>query len=883
MLGSSVILDYSSFTKQLVDSLDTAELFLREKGNKSDEEAQNACRLTRFALRHFKEIQTYLNTEKYKNFRDKMWNLILDFPFENLLSYNSSTQRECLLGMTSLVVKRNLDYIRRTVSELDDLVKSKEITREVDLEKIRLGCRVSSLFVAHRHFLKRDENIDHRLKNIKKHIQTQSPRPKSLGALAEIFIQYRTNKRGLKEEAANLLIKDAADDQHYSGKYGIPAIKEDEDLITEDTDEWTLIDTHEEREESIIPIDILEETEEPIIKIHRQENPLVVVGAFDPSKNTLAMNFVKKIMDGFLQGVVQIFRKQEFQSALAQSWIEKSVHCSADFQSFLQAFLPQFFKNHFPFFLTHIEALLHEILTNEKISKDTDEWLLCSLLPRYLSEENTLSPISEELILSLLRPKVSETPTKESEPETTQSAKEEQTIAKEVENSVKQEQTKIIEDFLSSTIRHYAPTLIEAGAKVFIDALQDDYIRSQFSTALAQVFSDLIPKSLGNTEKLMNTLVFVLIEKHSTNLVNEIAKALLESLGNEAIREAFIKWILTIAVPGFFTKPKGLNEKKKAIVLSFLSGLQQFFVDFNQSLSTVGEMSNLAPEDKDADAFETQIIALMNAQMRKKKGSVVLTKDSEETYSNLYREVRSLLGAYITPAKTPEGQQRQDLLMVTLSIFLRRIVDGLFSPDAFAVIIDKLMEDPLSFEAPDEPPPPRTEDTKDSVFTIHLRDSVKRLVTVVASVGSKNVSAFLMKNTISLILSFFNKKIDILEEQLNNMAMSKCTIKPPFLGKQLLFTKEGEPALLDCFSKDPVEIRKIKAKIKATVDQNKLYEQIKTSIDPKYSTVLSYAKGMINSYPKYGYIFMQRKLLLMMLFTYVENYMKNWRNYLPKK
>lgn len=457
------------------------------------------------------------------------------------------------------------------------------------------------------------------------------------------------------------------------------------------------------------------------------------------------------------------------------------------------------------------------------------------------------------------------------------------------------EQFKSISKFGKSLLIDYGPQILERASGALVEALKIKKNRDLFIDLLIGILIPGLSSSAENpfTQKVVNVGRSAL-QKRMPDLINDVVGYTTKTLRDPKDGPEFVALAMEYLTPLCFQATTASPTFKKQLLVTLLSSVKDFMKDLNSSLEELAKTQKeaLSPQDE-----ELKLIHLMNSRIKAKKLPIIVPDHMNTAMmkENVLNVTQTLLKTFMSP--TPDNpasfSPKQQLLLFVLSLYLHKIVDRIFSPDTLCVLIDRILENPLSLSSTVNPPTPPLDGRLDEKYTAKLSTLFHELaIEVIKMGGTPSYLQSLIDLLEPLIKSKLNKAASeahkSLEEVMSTPFLSDTVITPVLILDQILYnktkpTKEGEKVqrlpvlnMMQFLSDSPPDVEVIRKRVNADI-KKKPYANIKSLIDANVSTpvriglkalpIESFCQNLTDRVYKLS----QQEMLMKMLFGYLSH------------
>lgn len=321
-------------------------------------------------------------------------------------------------------------------------------------------------------------------------------------------------------------------------------------------------------------------------------------------------------------------------------------------------------------------------------------------------------------------------------------------------------------------------------------------------------------------------------------------------------------------------------HKKKELGSDLDNRLGQFISKLNQAVAIT---------DSDKISLEKEEDFLIN-EINKKRHQIgkktVLSNGLHK--QKVFKLLRSYLNDLINEMNPDESHQSKFIRLYSY-LFL---VENLFSPYAFSVIIDRILVDGLCFEDANVEKN-HLQTTKgmkqgDDLFAKELGAEIYAILNELMGLGAPAGATHLLAKSLQTFVYYKSDKIGArAAENLSEILATPTLIRPIILLDQLLFKDVGSvrvPSLLEFFAMRDDKKKKFQAELEKRID-TKLYNFLLKTLNEKVSknekaskvskaavwtaTQTSSLKAFCNTLSTHLYRLTQQPKLLQMLFIYI--------------
>jgi len=454
------------------------------------------------------------------------------------------------------------------------------------------------------------------------------------------------------------------------------------------------------------------------------------------------------------------------------------------------------------------------------------------------------------------------------------------------------DQFRSINAFGRSFLIHYGPHIVSGVSLALVETLRNPLKNEEFYNLL---FSFINPELAKNHVSSFTEQLFLhlreALKKQMPALIKSMTMSVVDTLKDEKLGPKFAVLGLDYLTPLCFKKSNDSPDFKKQLILHILSSIKEFLTDLNSCLVEV--YKNDKPQENIKDE-ETILIHLINRKL-KSKGMRIIVPDHQnaaEIRKNIRGEIEDILNLWFDSQSAEKDPKRQ-LMIFLLNSYLSKMIDRVLSPDTLCILINRLLDTPLTFDnsaLKTTSTTAKSPDLLDKKYTKNLSTLLHDLFFEIIKMGE---TSSILTSIIEFLEPIVKSKMkDAAKEAHKNIdeAVKKEFINDTIIGPiifldQFLYDKAKEESSADMFTRKPSltkfasmtppEFKEIRQRVDKDI-KRRPSEKVRELIDNNLSFPLRMGLKALNiekfcqNLTERLYRLSQQELLMKILLSYIK-------------
>lgn len=372
-------------------------------------------------------------------------------------------------------------------------------------------------------------------------------------------------------------------------------------------------------------------------------------------------------------------------------------------------------------------------------------------------------------------------------------------------------------DLLNFIFQFYLPSIL----KTSITSLQSILSDPTQQTNLGRYLEAFLTNFGADLKVDTIELVAYVIQHNIAAPVEKGAEELIKKTQEKHLNIKLTELLNNVLLDMFFVQPGPVNENIKKILVSVITSLHEF-------LTLLNNVKANCKSDKTNDIAEMiyqHLCSTGKINHQHKTDSIDLLD------LNIRYQVEELLWIILFPKKNIDpikATLSMKITVIILSTYLQKIISSLFTSDYLFILLEKLINNPISIDNPFEYnlPSEKIFRSVDAVFSEAVNCQIKGILSQILKFGSSNG---LFQNVTEKLIELMPDVGDSIQKKLNKAFNSPAPMTPILLVTQLAY-QVSEQKLC--------ETKKIMVNVESLLfAQHRFFKALKKPREPSFTSI----------------------------------------------